>query len=212
MRNRDLPKVLASVLLTLACALAATQAAASAYVGITYKVDCDEYARSLHGDGQATSSDAEEAALRDSPLHIYELDRLADKCKDDSSIAKTLRAFFVYTDLQGQSSGPRGTDLTPGATTKERDAAVDSLQAKLEKMLTGFKKGDTKTLMTVLRYMVWQTDDNRYAVSACEIMARAFPENYDSLKPLTRDGSLERQAWDYNKEQWLTPQTREKPH
>lgn len=178
----------------LALAVIAIPTICHAYDGINYKGDCDEYAEAVNN----------EVSLRNSPLHAGDLEALTSRCKDDSPLAKGLKQFFKYNSV-AERLGPVGQGWDPKTTQAQRDAILAGFRGQLDALVSKFKKENSQDLKLVLRQMVWQTDDYGYAAVACEIMARAFPSEYDSLKPLTREDSKEREVWEDAKQQWITP-------
>jgi len=176
------------------------------YAGVNYTVDCKEYKRDTTPESPYTM----EEVLRNSPLPIFDLLALTYKCPSAPGVAAALKRFFDYHDQEIRARGPIGTDITPGVSQEEEEASLAPERKKLNKMLADLRTGDVESLKLVLRYMIWQTDDNTSAYVACELMARLFPGDYDSLKGLTREGSMERDAWEENRDQWLKPQARGK--
>lgn len=183
---------LSAIFLTLAGI--AIPAVCHAYDGVNYHADCAEYSQAVH----------DEISLRFSPLHAGDLEGLVSRCKDDSPLAKGLKKFFEYHSVS-ERLGPMGQGWDPNTSQTERDAALAGFRKQLDGLIARFKKENSPEFKAALSYMVWQTDDYQYAYTACEIMARAFPSEYDSLKPMTRDYSKEREAWEDTQKQWLAP-------
>lgn len=174
----------------------ATPALCHAYDGINYKADCKAYAEAVH----------DEVSLRNSPLHAGDLEGLSSKCREDAPLAKGLKQFFKYNSV-AERLGPVGQGWDPKTTQAQKDAIMNGFRQQLDTLIAEFKKENSRDLKFALRYMVWQTDDYGYAGTACELMARAFPSEYDSLRPLTREDSKEREIWEDTKQQWLMPKS-----
>lgn len=144
--------------------------------------------------------------IEDSSTSPYMLERYNDECKvTNLQLALILRDYFSYRFSALNRDTPNTQAYKPNTDV---NAIYQNNIHQLNELLPHFKNYDKAQVERILHYMVSSKDESySYAGPALEIVARDFPDSYDSYKLLTQEGTKGRRLWIANKNRWLAHRT-----
>lgn len=116
---------------------------------------------------------------------MQELLALSNQCKTStSSLARVLREFNSYDDISMHRDLPnsmaRDPSLTDEQLQKLLDDEFDQEEEELAQLRLKMMKANPTAFGAVMRFMIEQQGDEEYGAAAMEIIARNFPEQYDT--------------------------------
>ena len=129
--------------------------------------------------------------VRDDFYPVPDLVKALKACPAKDKYAKAFDTVLAFEDVQAQEDGPHGQVWLPTATGKDIDKAKTEGHDQAAKAVDGYaaqiKRGDLDetAFKAVLHYMAWQSDDPEYASLGCELAARMYPEDFDSVSTLS---------------------------
>lgn len=130
-------------------------------------------------------------AVRDDFYPAPDLAKALKACPAEAKYAKAFDIVLAFEDVQGEEEGPKGQVWLPTATQQDKDNDAKRRHADADKVVQGYatqiKNGelDEAAFKTVLHYMAWQSDSPEYASLGCELAARLYPQDFESVKALS---------------------------
>jgi len=119
---------------------------------------------------------------------------LAARCgAPKSSIAKVMKEFGSYQDIGIHRDLPnsmaRDPSLSHQQLQKLLDDEFDREEEELAQLRLKMMKADPKAFDIVMRFMIQQQGDELYGGYALEVIARNFPEQYETYVKLVPPGT-----------------------
>jgi hypothetical protein len=200
LRNRS-SRLSVSAGLLLACALACPPLAANPYPIKT----CDDLYKAVdRPDGLMAIA----GQYKPDQAGMDQLILMAKSClATKSKVAEALRVFGDYENTAMHRDLPNSMAQDPKLSEKQLQHQLNSAYNQDEADLAGIRKHlmkmDHQALETVMRFMVTQQGDDLYGIYALEVIARCYPEEYDSYKTLMVPGTNLSDHWESVKESYL---------
>lgn len=132
----------------------------------------------------------------------WELEQLTAKCsRITENMAVVLRNFFRYRHMMLERDYPNTMARLPGTNF---NSLYKNDIYEIDMLLKKIKTENPTDVAAVLHFMAKQSEiDYTYAWTALEIVARDFPQSYDSYRSLSGAGTEGRRAWEVTKSRWL---------
>lgn len=128
--------------------------------------------------------------VRDDFYPVPDLVKALKACPAEEKYVKAFDTVLGF-DLYKGGEGDPGQAWLPTTTQQDKDKALQQARDRTAKAVQGYvaqiKDGelDEDAFKTVLHYVAWQSDEPLYASLGCELAARMYPQDFESVKALS---------------------------